>query len=644
MNYKRIILIALVSFLLFTTPILAEDNVDTGSGSTGGATAGKGYYRSGEWLYKVTIYVGLSDKAETRTNISGYKRIGDPVCIKPTSFKMPSGVIFSKYNKEDYIGGKGLSLVSSNSLALLEDKNCPPIPITHGGTLTSVKNYFGDTKTLEAIINGIAFHKGTSKENLVKDIQFTIDGVKGTQNPNDILPIKGSDGKYKNKVPWAVIYEPVAIAHLKDKTTKLAFTATEFALAQKTKLWDFKATTNGQWIAGMTHANLPNSLVLEESWFGFKNYSPLAKGARWEEGRIIAGGGWGMRWLKPNVKPKNPIGELGDWDVIDIDDYSYRTDTEVVTSFIVKATENLTPNNLGKVKFYADNHHMGTTEVTIPEGGKQLVWIKWRTPKETCTVKFRAEIENTQGLRFDKGNGRAVLADIDVKNLQEFTPPDPRAKDPNTGKVIEAPKNYKVPKVPKAKEVKSLTWGEWATYEEPYYDWEEKWENGVDKGKWVKIGSNYEYFWNPYSITISARVGIKADEKNPTRELKNSIWTIKSGYGINLDADVRITTNGNNIDLAKEGNAITYFPEFNYESHNRIADRRGSGKFEFKHNKYSTFNNRTHFTPLWFPDGEYRVFTDIVDIWSPAGMLQMRLEDFVNIKGSVLDDWKVVPR
>ena len=40
------------------------------------------------------------------------------------------------------------------------------------------------------------------------------------------------DGQYVNKVPWLTIYEPVIIFYLNDGTPILAFTTTEYALAQ----------------------------------------------------------------------------------------------------------------------------------------------------------------------------------------------------------------------------------------------------------------------------------------------------------------------------------------------------------------------------------------------------------------------------
>ena len=42
---------------------------------------------------------------------------------------------------------------------------------------------------------------------------------------------------------------------------------------------------------------------------------------------------------------------------------------------------------------------------------------------------------------------------------------------------------------------------------------------------------------------------------------------------------------------------------------------------------------RTHFTPIWLPDGSYTPYTWLIDCWTPDGMLSMNLTDSVTIRG-----------
>lgn len=91
---------------------------------------------------------------------------------------------------------------------------------------------------------------------------------------------------------------------------------------------------------------------------------------------------------------------------------------------------------------------------------------------------------------------------------------------------------------------------------------------------------------------------------------------------------------------------VSYFPEFYYKTYWRLLDQTRSGyypMFEFKSNEFSTYRRRTHFTPVWFPDGTYRVYSYVMDCWTPDGMLCMNLSDSVGISGSLWDDWHIAP-
>jgi len=67
-------------------------------------------------------------------------------------------------------------------------------------------------------------------------------------------------------------------------------------------------------------------------------------------------------------------------------------------------------------------------------------------------------------------------------------------------------------------------------------------------------------------------------------------------------------------------------------------------QFFFRKNKYSTYNDRVHFTSIWFPDRKnYTVYVEIFDVWCPAGQLSVRLTDQIFINGSVYNDWHIGP-
>ncbi|KLU60304.1 hypothetical protein CEB3_c31550 [Peptococcaceae bacterium CEB3] len=120
---------------------------------------------------------------------------------------------------------------------------------------------------------------------------------------------------------------------------------------------------------------------------------------------------------------------------------------------------------------------------------------------------------------------------------------------------------------------------------------------------------------------------------------------MKSGYGINQTVTANVSTNQSSA-VTDAQTAVTYFPEFRYETYWRLLEQTQAGyssKFEFKPNKYSTYKRRTHFTPIWFPDGSYTPYTWLIDCWTPAGMLSVNLTDSVTLRRSLWDDWHIAP-
>ncbi|MEA1975435.1 MAG: hypothetical protein U9N10_07795, partial [Bacillota bacterium] len=113
---------------------------------------------------------------------------------------------------------------------------------------------------------------------------------------------------------------------------------------------------------------------------------------------------------------------------------------------------------------------------------------------------------------------------------------------------------------------------------------------------------------------------------------------------VDVDISTSIYSNAPSNHITYAQNVISYFPEFNYQNYWRLLDRTSSGNFEFKKNKYSTYNNRVHFTPLWFPDEKYTVYLEVIDMWTPDGMLRINLDNYVNIDGNLYEDWHIGPK
>ena len=238
-------------------------------------------------------------------------------------------------------------------------------------------------------------------------------------------------------------------------------------------------------------------------------------------------------------------------------------------------------------------------------------------------------------------------------DLDGNDPPNPVADDRND--------TFTLVDIPEKEEVSSASWGIWSPWWQENWVWVENWEkcwhtdrwtdsegkshtdrwyHWVDNGWWEDQGW-WEFDYNAYTASLTATMVITPDSLSPTA----SSSALKSGYGIQQSVTASVSTTQSSAVTAAQ-NAVTYFPEFNYEGFWRLLDRSISGKrstFTFKDNPYSTYNRPTHFTPIWYPDGSYTPYTWLLDCWTPAGMLSLNLTDSLRISGDLWEDWHIAP-
>jgi len=357
-------------------------------------------------------------------------------------------------------------------------------------------------------------------------------------------------------------------------------------------------------------------------------------------------------------------------------DYEYRVDTDVITSVRIYADQDITPDNRHESEAtYANpvkntatvimtaNGYTKSTEIVIPKGGSELVWIKWHTPSTPSDIQIQVQVTGNAAAKID-GMYRSAVITGKVVDMDKNPPPNPAADDRDDG--------FSIPSLPIKADKIIAEWGIFSASWVPNWVWHPKWEwqsdwqlqssygwvstatgwewqllgyywvdygYWVDRGKWVDEGS-WSYGYTNYYASITATMDLMPDEKAPTAIGD----TMKSGYGVNNDVTSNVFTNAPNSHLTYVQNAVAYFPEFDYKTYWRLLDMTSSGNFEFEKNVYSTYNSRTHFTPIYYPDGSYEVYTEIIDLWTPAGMLRMNLSDEVIIDGDLFMDWHIGPK
>ena len=163
------------------------------------------------------------------------------------------------------------------------------------------------------------------------------------------------------------------------------------------------------------------------------------------------------------------------------------------------------------------------------------------------------------------------------------------------------------------------------------------WEWEYNGGTFVK--KEYGVGCSITNITLSA-------PNSPTAYTEEGKLNLKSGYGFECCFSEHLF-NITGFDLSSvnfaTGGQYQYalFPEFNYEYgiyKSRSIEIDGEGNNSFV---VAEANQRQHFIPIYFPDGEYKFKIVLSDCWTPAGMLKTTEVVRIYINGNMYDDWYI---
>ena len=420
---------------------------------------------------------------------------------------------------------------------------------------------------------------------------------------------------------YKLVIEP--IAYFTHGGRNYAMTATEAALYNQ-----MSGGTLRSRMPSLTHQNLPLSIFLETPDLGYPAWSGTTSG-KVSDSDILSALGIGIVSYKdvPEAELQAP-------------DYTYRVDTDVITSITLTSSTEVNPDDPASVTFHINGSTYTVNDIVMPAGGSQVVWAKWHTPLEPTTLTIQVSVSGASTAK------TSFVARI--ISLEENLPPDPLATDTNP--------HFSLSSLPSNPQKTSASWSVWSAKWHANWEWESdwKWESDscgsdcpadcsgghghwVDKGKWVDNGW-YDFTSTSYSASLTGSMEIHPDDIVPTAQGDN----MKSGYGIKEGAAANFSSNAPDSHYAPAQTAVSYFSEFGYDMYWRLLSCSGgtSASFAFKPNEYSTYNRNVHFTPVWYPDGTaYTVYTYIIDAWTPSGMLSVNVNDSVQIQGSLFDDW-----
>lgn len=336
----------------------------------------------------------------------------------------------------------------------------------------------------------------------------------------------------------------------------------------------------------------------------------------------------------------------------------------------------------------------GSVSFSCPADEEAMGWFDWHTPNTAQDIEITISSNNSDVFILDS-NGRrynTLVVSATIDKVEELTPPDPTVYDRRpswhnlytASSVANRVAQYASPDSPQ-----TLEWYVW-TYdwtqkelearmdyfniitslpnEDGYYDGAEYYSysfiakrRGIDNTYYATENSQrksgYQYEGAvllsgearkmTFSVSIDAELVVTPSPRCYTATMSNStgLYTMKSGYGIQVEVKAHISGNTELCTGSQAANVL--FPEFNYRlgeaKYNRLLEKVG-GVYVFKPNEYSTYNDRVHFTPIWYPDrNSYIVYAEVFDVWCPAGQLSARMTDWVYIKGNVYDDWHIAP-
>lgn len=294
----------------------------------------------------------------------------------------------------------------------------------------------------------------------------------------------------------------------------------------------------------------------------------------------------------------------------------YHERTNVITSYWLQNgySDDYTPANNISIRFRVYNAS-GTliktetkTQAVVPGNDKNLVYFKWTVPSALNygNVTIKADI-------LDGG----VYYNLVTKSYS--TMPYLKYTTPDTWYEEKAPTGFTVSSTPS--EI-----SEFASW----------WEYRYEGGRFVK---------KAYGIGININ-GVNAitPKGGATSELKNGKWTMKSGYGFAVQSAIgTMSVRGYLTPTAAMCTGVQYayitLPEYGYAyaSGKYRTLEKSSGYWVLPTNgSYG----RYHFTPLWFPDGNYDGWIMQSDMWTPSGMIKAgRSTNTIVIKDSAYDDW-----
>lgn len=174
---------------------------------------------------------------------------------------------------------------------------------------------------------------------------------------------------------YKLVIEP--IAYFTHGGLGYAMTATEAALYNQKSGGTLRSR-----VPSLTHQNLPLSIFLETPALGYPAWGGTTSG-KVSDADILSALGIGIVSYRdvPEEELQAP-------------DYTYRVDTDVITSITLTNSTEVNPDDPASVTFHINGGTYTVNDIVMPAGGSQVVWAKWHTPLEPTTLTLQVSVDD----------------------------------------------------------------------------------------------------------------------------------------------------------------------------------------------------------------------------------------------------------
>ena len=286
----------------------------------------------------------------------------------------------------------------------------------------------------------------------------------------------------------------------------------------------------------------------------------------------------------------------------------------VVTATVVNYTKRAVPEVTVRLTLGGKRYE---EVIPMPGNGSNLAVFRIQLPATTGTTSLAFVVDPYNAIPEGNENNNDLS-----KSVQILAVPAGIVLDPDLSDLEQTYKTRGLLPIPN-------------TTNSDYHIWQEvRYEGGsyVTKTYWARLQT-------VFALAPDPRIAYPTEPKR-----------MESGFGVQIALRTQLTTNYDHPEkLVGVQMAWVFSPEAGYGQYSKwsgvfdaLEISAGSSgdkitQWRYAVNPWSESGSRLHYTPLWFPDGQYTVLSQAFYAWSPAGQMYWYDAGSVDILGDMYD-------